>query len=623
MKTMYLWYQLSVVLSALSCVRLVLANDASITGVTFRARTSFIAYHFNKTSSFPGITFRLEFSSTSCKGDLILVTSMDTDNFFKIVLDNEVKTTFHYKLGDGDFSVSAIVPANKSFCDGQRHIVRFERYGKTIKYGVDDGQEVQTNESGITIATFSKPDKIVLGGISSNKFDGCVYSASVLFYWKKHLSRNIKVNIIERYLKKDPRIWSDDVFVGACPDSTKVIYHKSQECTSSNTDISMSAEGGVIASPRLENSSHISRCSWRISAPFNHRLKFTLLFYNVSSFESCSNSKIVVFDGLSDSSNVLERFSCPKPSRALFTSGRHMMVEATLPMQKNYLDFIAVYDVVGIDAGPCPTNRKLSGKSGTIQSPNFPNNYEAEHDCSWIISVPRGNHVLLSFNRTDFHIHSCNKICDCDFLEVRAGTTAGGMLLGKFCGSDPPSPIYVNGSDMWLRFVSNKLSNNKGFRAKFEAIRPLKDKCPWNETFTAREGLILSPRFALDYPGNMECVWRIHVPEKSRVEFNFSTPIYFDPNCTDVIEIRDGLHENSPLLKRYCASSATPNGIVSTGREMFVRFKSDGYIRDHEVSMAGFNGSYYAVDIKSGGDSLKTCFYLSFIYFLIFSLACL
>lgn len=33
---------------------------------------------------------------------------------------------------------------------------------------------------------------------------------------------------------------------------------------------------------------------------------------------------------------------------------------------------------------------------------------------------------------------------------------------------------------------------------------------------------------------------------------------------------------------------------------MFVRFKSDGYIRDHEVSMAGFNGSYYAVDIKSG-----------------------
>ena len=98
----------------------------------------------------------------------------------------------------------------------------------------------------------------------------------------------------------------------------------------------------------------------------------------------------------------------------------------------------------------------------------------------------------------------------------------------------------------------------------------------------------------------MECIWKIHVPEKSRVEFNFSTPIYFDPNCTDVIEIRDGLHENSPLLKRYCASSATPNGIVSTGREMFVRFKSDGYIRDHEVSMAGFNASYYAVDIKSG-----------------------
>ena len=98
----------------------------------------------------------------------------------------------------------------------------------------------------------------------------------------------------------------------------------------------------------------------------------------------------------------------------------------------------------------------------------------------------------------------------------------------------------------------------------------------------------------------MECIWRIQVPEKSRVSFVFSDPIYFDPNCTDVLEIRDGFHENSPPLNRYCASSATPRTIDSTGREMFVRFKSDGYIRDLEVSAAGFRASYYAVGIKSG-----------------------
>ncbi|KAJ7393039.1 hypothetical protein OS493_008327 [Desmophyllum pertusum] len=71
-------------------------------GVTFRAKTSYIEYHFNKTSAFLGATFRLEFSSTSCKGDLMLVTSRDTDNFFKLSLEEKNKIAFNYRLGDRD-----------------------------------------------------------------------------------------------------------------------------------------------------------------------------------------------------------------------------------------------------------------------------------------------------------------------------------------------------------------------------------------------------------------------------------------------------------------------------------------------------------------------------------------
>lgn len=79
---------------------------------------SFIVYYFNKILFFLGIIFRFEFLLISCKGDLILVISMDIDNFFKIVLDNEVKIIFYYKFGDGDFSVLVIVFVNKFFCDG-------------------------------------------------------------------------------------------------------------------------------------------------------------------------------------------------------------------------------------------------------------------------------------------------------------------------------------------------------------------------------------------------------------------------------------------------------------------------------------------------------------------------
>lgn len=117
--------------------------------------------------------------------------------------------------------------------------------------------------------------------------------------------------------------------------------------------------------------------------------------------------------------------------------------------------------------------------SGTLTSPDFPNNYGFDRNCSWIISVPTGYHILLSFDMDDFNIHPCNKSCACDFLEVRAGTTFKGKFMGKFCGDIPPSPIYVRGRESLLRFVTNKLTSNKGFRATYKAIRSLAGKCTY------------------------------------------------------------------------------------------------------------------------------------------------
>jgi len=97
----------------------------------------------------------------------------------------------------------------------------------------------------------------------------------------------------------------------------------------------------------------------------------------------------------------------------------------------------------------------------------------------------------------------------------------------------------------------------------------------------------------------MDCIWRIHVSKKHRVALVFLGPLNFDPNCTDFVEIRDGLDASSPLLKRDCASADTPANIFSSGRDMYVRFKSDSYIR-RDGSKSGFQATYFAVTVKSG-----------------------
>lgn len=122
------------------------------------------------------------------------------------------------------------------------------------------------------------------------------------------------------------------------------------ECTRHKNRNDVLAEHGTIASPRVTESRHIRRCRWFITAPSKHRLKLTVLFYNVSGFVPCDKSQIIVFDGKTSDSDVRERFCYTKSNTTVYTRGNHMVVDMLLP-KNNYLDFIAVYEAVGHNKG--------------------------------------------------------------------------------------------------------------------------------------------------------------------------------------------------------------------------------------------------------------------------------
>ena len=145
------------------------------------------------------------------------MTSRDTDDFYRISLEQN-KIAFYYKINDEEFDAQVSLPGNKTFCDGRKHTVEFNRYSKTVTSKTDSGLERKKEETRMNAGriNFSKPDKIVLGGISSNKFDGCMYNAVILFY-SSNIFSNITLNLIERYIKGDSNVHSAAVFVGACP----------------------------------------------------------------------------------------------------------------------------------------------------------------------------------------------------------------------------------------------------------------------------------------------------------------------------------------------------------------------------------------------------------------------
>ncbi|VDK85931.1 unnamed protein product [Dibothriocephalus latus] len=102
------------------------------------------------------------------------------------------------------------------------------------------------------------------------------------------------------------------------------------------------------------------------------------------------------------------------------------------------------------------------------------------------------------------------------------------------------------------------------------------------------EGIITSPSYPEFYKPNKECIWKIVVPVGFSVALTFqSFDIEKHDNCVyDYLEIRDGLAETSPLLKKLCGSNL-PTPIKSTNNMMYVRFVSDS-----SVEKQGFTAKF-------------------------------
>ena len=87
---------------------------------------------------------------------------------------------------------------------------------------------------------------------------------------------------------------------------------------------------------------------------------------------------------------------------------------------------------------------------GILASPSYPDNYPGNADCTYTISQPNGNVILLNFLSMDI----MGFIGECefdDYLEIRDGPSAHSPLLGKLCGSEIPAPIQSSQNQLWMK----------------------------------------------------------------------------------------------------------------------------------------------------------------------------
>ncbi|KAK1885602.1 Ovochymase-2 [Dissostichus eleginoides] len=182
-----------------------------------------------------------------------------------------------------------------------------------------------------------------------------------------------------------------------------------------------------------------ARCEWTIQVPEGQLVHLHFSNFSLEESQLCLNDKVSIRDGVG----------------SLGTHCSH------LPPTDLVVDtgFTATWRGVSPTEAPC--GGSFNTAQGEINSPNWPNDYQAQSVCTWRITIPAAKSVHIGF--THFELQAVNMLGNCvDYVEVFNGETMAS--LGRFCGFAPPSTLTIPGGSVVIRFLSNGADHQKGFR---------------------------------------------------------------------------------------------------------------------------------------------------------------
>ncbi|KAI2652801.1 CUB and sushi domain-containing protein 2 [Labeo rohita] len=110
-------------------------------------------------------------------------------------------------------------------------------------------------------------------------------------------------------------------------------------------------------------------------------------------------------------------------------------------------------------SAPCGGN--LTGPSGLILSPEYPEPYPHGRECDWTVTVTPDHIISLTFN----HLEPSY-----DFLHVYDGPDSLSPLLGSFYGTDVPDRIESSSNTLFLAFRSDASLSSNGFVLQYTGM---------------------------------------------------------------------------------------------------------------------------------------------------------
>ena len=107
----------------------------------------------------------------------------------------------------------------------------------------------------------------------------------------------------------------------------------------------------------------------------------------------------------------------------------------------------------------------LTTVSGTIKSPNHPDNYPVNLECVWVIDLGLGYDITLTFHK---FILERKEDCSYDWLSVQEGNSEDSPKITKVCAKILPPDITTRGP-MRITFQTDGDNVFEGFHVTYQA----------------------------------------------------------------------------------------------------------------------------------------------------------
>ncbi|XP_066304567.1 uncharacterized protein [Branchiostoma lanceolatum] len=270
----------------------------------------------------------------------------------------------------------------------------------------------------------------------------------------------------------------------------------------------LSGISGAFTSPGHPGSyGNNQQCSWKITVTAGKVVAFSFPEMNIENHRLCGYDALVVYNGPTSAFPEAARL-CGNSAGPVLTTVNEVFVTFTTDGSVTGAGFSASFreEDPAVTFPPPPTPSRpagcgnptvLSGDSGTFTSPEYPNRYPNDAECSWTISVTPGKIVKISFERFSLEVSGT---CNYDSLTLYDGTDRNAPEVKKLCGSHSRE-ISTCGSDAFLLFTSDGSVTQVGFSATYTAEDPPPTCSP--SDFTCFDGSCVSSATTCD--GNDDC----------------------------------------------------------------------------------------------------------------------